>query len=1034
MLGYLVHRPIFASVISLAIVLAGIVALFTLPVEQYPDVLPPGIVVEGAYPGADAQVISSSVLAPLEQEINGVEDMIYMESVTTDAGGFSILVSFETGTDPDLATINVNNRVQQAMARLPQTVRDLGLRVEAQQSSAPQVITLLGTGAGFDDHDIGQYAEIYILDELLRIPGVGNATLFGSQNYAMRIWLHPDQLAEYGLTPVDVATVLEEQNIQYAAGRIGAKPAPAGQAFTYTITTPPRPSTVTEFENLILRTDQTGATLTLSDVATVELGAQSYDFSARFGDKAAVPVGIFLQPGANVMEVTQSVREVMAQLSKNFPDGLDYRIPYDITRYIDIAVGEVATTLIIAVLLVVLVTFLFLQHFRASLVPLIAIPVSLIGTFGGMAILGYSINLLTLFGLILAIGIVVDNAIIVMENTERLMSEQGLSASRAAVQTLDQVTGAVLASTLVLVAVFAPAAFVGGFTGQLYRQFAVTITISVIVSGIVALTLTPAMCALFLDRQPTAVWAPFAWFNRGFDRLTGWFVNGVNFLLHRPWLGSALFGAVIIVSTVLMLRMPTGLIPQEDQGYIHVVPQLPAAASVERTEKVWRELSDRLRAMPEVDNVLAFSGYDMMSSAMRTYMGFSFVPLTDWDERTGPGQDAFSLMQRVMAMGTEIPEARIISFMTPPILGLSTTGGVEGYIQSRGDLTPHQLQALTDRFNAVAMAQPEIGSAFTTLNTGIPRYRARVDREKAKGLGVDIDDIFRTLQSTFGSLYVNDFPLQGRNWRVTLQSRAEFRDQAEDLGRVFVRADTGAMVPLSALVTLEETLGPDMVTRFNAYPAAKVLTDPAPGYSTGQVMMALQAVSDQVLGGQARFGWTGEAYQLQFSEAAGILAFALGLIMVFLILAAQYERWTLPLAVVTAVPFGVLGATLASLSRGFPNDIYFQVGLLVLIGLAAKNAILIVEFAAQNRRAGMTARAAAEAAARQRFRAIMMTALTFIVGALPLIFSSGAGAVSRQEIGTVVVGGMIAASSLALIFVPLFYCLIENASERRWRR
>ncbi len=594
MLKFLVKRPIFASVISLAIVLSGILSLYTLPVEQYPKVLPPVVAVEGSYPGADAEVVSQTTLAPLEQEINGVDNMIYMESVTTDSGRFSISVSFETGTDPDQATIDVNNRVQQAMARLPQEVRNLGLRVEAQQMSIPQVVTLLGTGDRLTEYEIGHYAQVSIIDELLRIPGVGNAALFGAQNRAMRIWLHPDKLAEFGLTPVDIADVLREQNVQFAAGSIGARPSPEGQQFTYTITTPTRPARVEEFENLIIRSTETGSSLRLGDVARVELGAQNYDFSARLGDRVAVPVGIYLQPGANVLEVTRSVRETMKELSRHFPEGLDYQIPYDITSFIETSIQEVVTTLVIAIVLVVLVTFLFLQHLRASLVPLIAIPVSLIGTFTGLQLLGLSLNLLTLFGLILAIGIVVDNAIIVMENTERLMSEKGLSASEAAIETLNQVTGAVIASTLVLVAVFAPAAFLGGFTGELYRQFAVTITVSVIVSAVVALTLTPTMCALLLDTQTKKLWTPFVKFNQGFERLTNGFVRAVQFLLDRTLLGAGLFIGVIALAALLLFTMPSGLIPQEDKGYIHVAPQLPAAASVERTEKVWRDLSKRL--------------------------------------------------------------------------------------------------------------------------------------------------------------------------------------------------------------------------------------------------------------------------------------------------------------------------------------------------------------------------------------------------------------------------------------------------------
>jgi multidrug efflux pump len=1028
---FFIDRPIFASVLSIIIVLVGLVAMRALPIAQYPQIVPPEVVVSATYPGASAQTIAETVAAPLEQQINGVENMIYMRSTSTGSGTMSVSVSFEIGTDPDQATINVNNRVQRATALLPEEVRRQGVTVSQRSSSILQVLTMSSPDRRYDTIYISNYALVNVIDELRRTPGVGDASLFGASDYSMRIWLSPDKVAQYNLTPSDIAAAIREQNAQFAAGRFGEEPIAGAQAFTYSVTTPGRLADPREFENIILRSDANGAALRLKDVARVELGSQNYSTVATLNGAPAVPIGVYLQAGANALDVAENVRATMERLSARFPEGIRYDVPFNTTRFIEVSVEEVIHTFIEAIVLVVLVVFLFLQNVRATIIPVLAVPVSIIGTFGGMYLLGFSINLFTLFGLILAIGIVVDDAIVVLENVERIMSSEGKNPRDAAIQAMEEVSGPVIAIVLVLCAVFVPVSFLGGLAGELYRQFAVTIAVSVVISGIVALTLTPALCAALLrpgHREPIA---PFRWFNRAFDRLTNAYASGVRFFLHRALVAGILILGMLGATWWMFQRVPGGLVPQEDQGFVFLVAQLPPAASLDRTLAVTTPLTEGALQNPAVDNVVTLSGFDFLSGAQKTNSGVAFVSLKDWSERKDPRLDARNLAPAFAALNARFRDGVAIGFNPPPIQGISTTGGFEFFLQDRSGGSLQSLSEAAQQVIQAANRRPELAGVSTTFSTGVPQYQIVVDRDKAKALGVPIATIFDTMQSTFGNLYVNDFTLFGRTYRVSLSSEGEFRQTPDDLRHVFVRSSNNTMVPLNVLVSVTRVIGPDVVDRFNVFPAARIQGNPAPGYSSGQAIAAIQEVVSQTLSGDYTVGWTGASYQELQTAGSGSTGFLFGLVIVFLILAAQYERWSLPFAVITAVPFAVFGAILATWIRGTENDVYFQVGLVTLIGLSAKNAILIVEFAAERYRDGHSAADAALEAARLRFRPIVMTSLAFILGVVPLAISTGAGSASRHSVGTGVIGGMLAATLIAPFFIPLFFRLVTRRRKSK---
>ncbi|MFA7521400.1 MAG: multidrug efflux RND transporter permease subunit [Halothiobacillaceae bacterium] len=1033
---FFIDRPIFSTVLAIVIMIAGGAAFTGLAVEQYPEIVPPEVEVSATYAGADAVTIAESVAAPLEQAINGVDDMLYMTSGSSDAGTLSLSVTFATGTDPDQATIDVNNRVLRALPQLPQEVRDQGVIVNKKSSSLLMVIALLSENEQFDTKFLSNYGLINIIDSLKRIDGIGDARLFGAQDYSIRVWFDPAKLAHFDLTQEDIATAIREQNAQFAAGKFNASPNKKGEAFTYTISSEGRFSEIEQFKDIILASSEVGGTLRLKDVAEVELGTKDYGFNATYNGSPAVPVGLYLAPGANALETVGQVRQEMEQLAARFPGDMTYQVPMDSTDFVRTSIKEVLKTFVEALVLVVLVIFVFLQKPRATIVPLVAIPVALIGTLAGLFLTGMSINLLTLFGLVLAIGIVVDDAIIVIENVERLMREEGLNARDAAIKAMEQVTGPIVATTLVLLAVFVPVAFIPGLAGEMYRQFAVALSVSVVLSSVVALTLTPSMTALLLKKQKDKEPAlPFRIFNRGFDAFRSGYMALVNFLLVAWPIGLLLFAGVVVSAIVLFRSTPTGLVPDEDPGFFISSINLDPAASLERTGLVRDQNSSLVRENPDVKMQIAFAGFDLLSGTLRSYKGTAFTRLNDWSERPNEDQSVQAAVNKAMAAGSQIDEAFIMSFVPPPIRGMSTTGGFEGYLQQRGSSDVQALAAATNALVAAANQRPELAGVSTTFVDNTPQFHMTVDREEAYALDVPVAAIYSTMQGTFGTRYINDFTLFGRNFQVNMAADAPYRAEPQDLENVFVRSGNQQLIPISSVASLERTTGADVINRFNIFPAAKIMGGPAPGYSSGEALKAMQEVIDQNLGGDYTLGWVGSAFQELSSGSAGAIAFLLGVIMVFLILAAQYERWALPFAVITAVPFAVLGALLAIWMRGLNIDIYFQVGLLVLIAMSAKNAILIVEFASKmHLNDGLSIKEAALEATKIRFRPVIMTSMAFILGVLPLALATGAGEAARHSLGTPIIGGMLLATYVAILFIPMFFELLQTASEKIFDR
>ncbi len=921
--------------------------------------------------------------------------------------------------------IDVNNRVAIALPRLPDVVRQTGVVALKRSTDILLVVGLSSEDPRYDTLYLSNYATINILDELKRIPGVADVTIFGARDYSMRVWLNPPKMAQLGVTPTDVAQAIAAQNNQYAAGKIGAEPAPAGQALVYTVTARGRLEEPADFGNIVLRATGPGGALRIRDVARIELGAVSYDAFTNLDGKPTVGIAVFLQSGANALKVADSVRAGIAQLAQGFPQGITQGIPFDTTRFVQASIHEVIITLIAAAILVLLVVFVFLQSWRATLIPIIAVPVSLIGAFGGLLLFGFTINTLTLFAIVLATGIVVDDAIVVLENVERLMAERELSPKDAAIESMREVTGAIVAIELVLVSVFVPVAFLGGLAGKLYQQFAVTVATAVTISGLVALTLSPAMCALLLKRQhiENRLFRPF---NRAFAWITRVYLGAVRLTARHAVIAVLIFAGIFGVDALLFKLVPSGFVPPEDQGYVLGSIALPDAATLQRTQAFGAEVQKMLLAQPAVEHVFIVSGFDVIGGANKTNAATVFIPLKPWDERKATAQE---VAKTGMAQAAELPEGAFVAFNPAAIRGLGIAGGFEVYLQDRADADPQKLYQSLQQFLSALRKRPELTGIASFYRPTAPQLFVDVDREKAMSLGVPVQDVFDALQSTMGVLYVNDFNKFGHTYRVQLQADGPYRSKPEDLGNVYVRSSGGDMIPVKALISLKNIVGPEQLDRYNGFLAAKVIGNSAPGVSSGQAIAAVEDVAKSLPPGYT-IAWTGQAFQEKRIGTAAILAFTFAIVMVFLILSANYERWSLPAAVLLAVPFGLLGALAAVFLRDFSNDVYFQIGLLVLIGLAAKNAILIVEFAAQEQAKGLSPIEAALEAARLRFRPIVMTSLAFVLGVLPLVLATGAGASARRSMGTGVFGGMLAATFIATVFIPLFFVLLSGRRSK----
>ena len=1048
---FFIERPIFAAVIAILIVIAGGVAMSVLPVQQYPTITPVQVTVAANYPGADSSTVAESVAAPIEAQINGVDNMIYMSSTSSANGQLVLTVYFTLDTNPDIAQVQVQNRVNLALPQLPSAVTQQGVSVQKKSSSIMMLIAIFARGDRYDADYIANYANVYVLDALKRVPGAGQAQIMGSADQAMRIWMNPDRMASLSITTTDIANAVNQQNALFGAGQIGQRPGAGQVDMTFPVVTQSPFTDPKQYEQIILRGSQDGSAIVhVGDVARAEVGLKQYIVDTKLDNTPATFIAVYQQPDANGLIVSAAVRKALAEMKSRFPEGMDYVVSLDTNDFVRLSIEEVIHTLIEAIVLVVLVVYLFLQSLRTTIICAVAIVVALVATFAGMLALGFSINLLTLFGLILAIGMVVDDAIVVVENVERNMAQHHLQPKDATIKSMEEIASSLVAVVLVMASVFIPAAFLPGTTGQLYKQFAITIVISVSVSGFVALTLTPAMCAVLLKHTPPSQRGFFAWFNRQVDAVTRGFGHAVEFVIKRMIVALVLLVFFLWSIYHLFTILPTSFVPNEDQGYVMAAIIMPEAASLDRTQAVAEQVDAIFAKTPGVDKRSMVTGYSLIDAGYKTNAGTFFVTLKDFKERYGSieaarTQNARAVLVNLYEQSAHIEGGVVLPIAPPPIPGIGTTGGFEFWIQDTGGADPVQLDEVTQQFLQKARGRSELASLNTTYRANTQQLRADVDRAKATLLGVPIQDVYSAIQAQFGSLTVSQYNQSSRVWWVILQSDAKYRQDPSDLTRLYTRSDKGQppppystaqsspgqMVPLSSLVSTRWVAGPDLLPHFNGFPAAKVIGNPAAGYSSGEAISAMEDVARQVLPSGYTFAWSGLAYEEKKSGGTSMSAFVFGFIIVFLVLAAQYESWSLPGAVMTAVPFGILGALLTNWLRGLENDVYFQIGLLVLIGLGAKNAVLRVSAAVEFRKEGKSIMEATILAGEQRLRPIIMTSLAFAFGVLPLAIALGAGANARHSIGTGIIGGMIGETTLAMLYVPLFFYLFDRFKESR---